>query len=109
VSSLDLWPIGNCQVSALIDRAGDFIWACVPRVDGDPYSDALVSVSGRTTSARLVRGPVFGDRDAEDVETALPLKSQLQKLQCPLRLRRPQRPRRKRLPRPRPGQRLIAT
>ena len=23
MSSLDLWPIGNCQVSALIDRQGD--------------------------------------------------------------------------------------
>ena len=34
--SVDLWPIGNCQVSALIDRAGRFVWACVPRVDGDP-------------------------------------------------------------------------
>ena len=42
MSSLDLWPIGNCQVSALIDRAGDFIWACVPRVDGDPIFSSLL-------------------------------------------------------------------
>ncbi|WP_294392356.1 glycoside hydrolase family 15 protein [uncultured Sphingomonas sp.] len=40
---LDLWPIGNCQVSALIDRAGSFVWACVPRVDGDPVFSALVN------------------------------------------------------------------
>jgi GH15 family glucan-1,4-alpha-glucosidase len=39
---LDLWPIGNCQVSALIDRAGRFVWACVPRVDGEPVFSALV-------------------------------------------------------------------
>ena len=39
---LDLWPIGNCQVSALIDRAGRMVWACVPRVDGDPLFSALL-------------------------------------------------------------------
>lgn len=42
MSSLDLWPIGNCQVSALIDRNGDFVWACVPRVDGDPVFCSLL-------------------------------------------------------------------
>jgi GH15 family glucan-1,4-alpha-glucosidase len=40
--SLDLWPIGNCQVSALIDREARMVWACVPRVDGDPLFSALV-------------------------------------------------------------------
>ena len=34
--NLDLFPIGNCSVSALIDRSGRFVWACAPRVDGDP-------------------------------------------------------------------------
>jgi GH15 family glucan-1,4-alpha-glucosidase len=42
MSDLDLWPIGNCQVSALVDRAGRFVWACVPRVDGDPLFSALL-------------------------------------------------------------------
>jgi GH15 family glucan-1,4-alpha-glucosidase len=42
MSDLDLWPIGNCQVSALVDRAGRFVWGCVPRVDGDPLFSALV-------------------------------------------------------------------
>lgn len=40
--NLDLWPIGNCQVSALIDRAGRFVWACVPKVDGDPLFASLL-------------------------------------------------------------------
>jgi len=40
--TLDLWPIGNCQVSALIDRGSRMVWACVPRVDGDPLFSALV-------------------------------------------------------------------
>jgi hypothetical protein len=42
MTSVDLWPIGNCQVSALVDRSGRFTWACVPRVDGDPLFSALV-------------------------------------------------------------------
>ena len=41
-ATLDLWPIGNCQVSALVDRAGRFVWGCVPRVDGDPVFSALL-------------------------------------------------------------------
>lgn len=39
---LNLWPIGNCQVSALIDSAAGFIWGCTPRVDGDPNFCALL-------------------------------------------------------------------
>lgn len=39
---LNLWPIGNCQASALVDSAGRFVWACVPRVDGDPVFSALL-------------------------------------------------------------------
>lgn len=40
--SLDLWPIGNCQVSALIDTSARFVWGCVPRVDGDPLFSSLL-------------------------------------------------------------------
>jgi len=40
--TLDLFPIGNCAASALIDRAGRFVWACAPRVDGDPAFSALL-------------------------------------------------------------------
>jgi len=42
--TVDLAPIGNCTVSALIDRAGRFVWACAPRVDGDPLFSALLDV-----------------------------------------------------------------
>ena len=41
--SLDLAPIGNCALSALIDRNGRFVWACAPRVDGDPVFSALMN------------------------------------------------------------------
>lgn len=40
--SLDLWPVGNCQVSALIDTCGSIIWGCIPRVDGDPFFSSLI-------------------------------------------------------------------
>jgi GH15 family glucan-1,4-alpha-glucosidase len=42
VSNLDLWSIGNCQVSALVDDAAGLVWACQPRVDGDPLFCALL-------------------------------------------------------------------
>lgn len=40
---LDLAPIGNCAASALIDAHARFVWACAPRVDGDPTFCALLS------------------------------------------------------------------
>ena len=42
-SSLELSPIGNCQVSALIDEQAGLVWGCVPRVDGDPVFCALLN------------------------------------------------------------------
>ena len=41
--SLELWPIGNCQVSGLVDTRGALVWGCVPRVDGDPVFCALMN------------------------------------------------------------------
>ncbi|HEX8532670.1 MAG TPA: trehalase-like domain-containing protein, partial [Allosphingosinicella sp.] len=42
MSDLNLWPIGNCQVSALIDQEARFAWACAPGVDGDPLFCSLL-------------------------------------------------------------------
>ncbi len=41
--NLELWPVGNCQVSGLIDHSGALVWGCVPRVDGDPVFSALLN------------------------------------------------------------------
>lgn len=41
-NSLDLALIGNCQVGALIDSAGEIIWYCLPRFDGDPVFCSLL-------------------------------------------------------------------
>ncbi len=43
VPNLELWPIGNCQVSGLIDTLGALVWGCVPRVDGDPVFCSLLN------------------------------------------------------------------
>jgi len=65
-ATLDLWPIGNCQVSALVDRAGRFVWGCVPRVDGDPAFSSLLDPAPRAGEG--ARG--FWEIDLEDcVET----------------------------------------
>jgi GH15 family glucan-1,4-alpha-glucosidase len=52
--TLDLFPIGNCTASALVDRAGRFVWACVPRVDGDPFFCALLG--GRDPGDETAQG-----------------------------------------------------
>ena len=36
MQSLDLAVIGNCVVSALIDKQGRHVWHCHPRLDADP-------------------------------------------------------------------------
>ena len=41
--TVDLAPIGNGQVSALVDRQGRFVWACAPRVDSDPFFCGLLA------------------------------------------------------------------
>jgi len=52
--TLDLFPIGNCAASALIDREGRYVWACVPRVDGDPFFSTLLD--GRDPAAADAQG-----------------------------------------------------
>ena len=54
LQTLDLFPIGNCAASALIDRHGRLVWGCVPRVDGDPFFSALLS--DRDPAAEDVHG-----------------------------------------------------
>jgi GH15 family glucan-1,4-alpha-glucosidase len=43
MSSLDLGIIGNCTISALIDRTGTVVWSCFPRFDGDPLFCKLLN------------------------------------------------------------------
>jgi len=41
-ASLDLAMIGNCTISALVDRRASIVWCCMPRFDGDPVFHALL-------------------------------------------------------------------
>ena len=41
-ASLDLALIGNCAISALVDRRGAIVWCCMPRFDGDPIFHSLL-------------------------------------------------------------------
>jgi GH15 family glucan-1,4-alpha-glucosidase len=52
--TLELFPIGNCAASALIDEAGRFVWACAPRVDGDPFFSGLLC--GRDPGGEAAQG-----------------------------------------------------
>jgi GH15 family glucan-1,4-alpha-glucosidase len=60
--TLELFPIGNCAASALIDEAGRFVWACTPRVDGDPFFSGLLC--GRDPASPAAHG--VWAVDAED-------------------------------------------
>ncbi|HTE46407.1 MAG TPA: trehalase-like domain-containing protein, partial [Gemmatimonadaceae bacterium] len=42
MTSLDLGLIGNGTIGALVTAQGDFVWACVPRFDGDPAFCSLL-------------------------------------------------------------------
>jgi GH15 family glucan-1,4-alpha-glucosidase len=88
-ATLDLWPIGNCQVSALVDRMGRFSWGCVPRVDGDPVFCSLLDDApragegargfweidldgGTRTTQRYVRNtPILVTRHEDDAGNAI--------------------------------------
>ena len=41
-AGLDLALIGNCTISALIERRGSLVWCCMPRFDSTPVFDALL-------------------------------------------------------------------
>ncbi|MEO8558835.1 MAG: glycoside hydrolase family 15 protein [Rhodospirillales bacterium] len=42
-SGLDLAVIGNCRISALVDKQGAIVWCCLPQPDGDPVFCNLLS------------------------------------------------------------------
>lgn len=41
--NLDLGLIGNCSIGALIDRAGRYVWCCLPRFDSPPVFHSLLT------------------------------------------------------------------
>ncbi|MEG2029892.1 MAG: hypothetical protein RR376_04490, partial [Janthinobacterium sp.] len=41
-ASLNCGVVGNCAFNALIDEAGQVVWSCLPRFDGDPVFNSLL-------------------------------------------------------------------
>jgi len=41
-AGLDVAMIGNCAISALINREATIVWCCMPRFDGDPVFHAML-------------------------------------------------------------------
>jgi GH15 family glucan-1,4-alpha-glucosidase len=49
--SLDLGMIGNCSISALIDKHARLVWCCMPRFDGEPVFHSLLDArDGKPTA-----------------------------------------------------------
>ena len=44
--SLELAVIGNANIAALIDERAEIVWACLPRMDGDPAACSLLRERG---------------------------------------------------------------
>lgn len=40
--SMNLWPIGNCEIAALVDSKASICWGCLPRFDGEPVFCSLL-------------------------------------------------------------------
>ena len=53
--NLDLAVIGNCEIAALIDADATIVFACLPRLDGDPVFCALLD-AGPSPDERGVFG-----------------------------------------------------
>lgn len=77
-SNLDLAPIGNGRISALVDTGGRIVWWCFPRLDSDPVFSRLLAgdeekgfcdvlLHGQTSaSAQYVRNTAIVETILED-------------------------------------------
>jgi GH15 family glucan-1,4-alpha-glucosidase len=63
--NLDLAPIGNCSISALIDRQGRYVWCCAPRVDSDPFFSNLLAAEEPDNPAARGHWSVDVERTAQ--------------------------------------------
>jgi len=66
-ASLDLALIGNCAISALVDRQGGIVWCCMPRFDGDPIFHALLDSAGGLGDDGVMRVELEGFARSEQL------------------------------------------
>jgi GH15 family glucan-1,4-alpha-glucosidase len=78
VSDLDVAPIGNGRIAAMVNTAGRIVWWCFPRLDSDPVFSRLLSgdeekgfcdvvLQGQTASrAQYVRNTAIVETVLED-------------------------------------------
>jgi GH15 family glucan-1,4-alpha-glucosidase len=52
----ELAMVGNCQFSALVDRAGAVVWCCLPRFDSPPVFGALLDPHGGSCAVSAADG-----------------------------------------------------
>jgi GH15 family glucan-1,4-alpha-glucosidase len=69
LQSLDLGLIGNCSISALVDRQARIVWCCLPRFDGDPIFHALL---GHSTSQDDGAFSIEIENQSDTVQSYLP-------------------------------------
>jgi GH15 family glucan-1,4-alpha-glucosidase len=75
--TLSLGVIGNCAVSALVDRQGSIVWSCHPRVDGDPVFHALLGGRNPGDGAFAVELEDFARSEQAYVENTAVLRTRL--------------------------------
>ena len=75
--TLSLGVIGNCAVSALVDREGTIVWSCQPRVDGDPVFHALLGGANPGDGAFAIELEDFARSEQAYVENTAVLRTRL--------------------------------
>ncbi len=58
----DLGLIGNCQLSALVNRRGAIVWSCMPRFDSPPVFGSLLDPDGGEFSIAPLAGGLGAQR-----------------------------------------------
>lgn len=62
----DLGLIGNCQISALVERTGRVVWCCLPRFDSEPVFGRLLDPDGGQFTVEPVSGQAGQQRYLEN-------------------------------------------
>lgn len=65
MSSLELGIVGNCAISALIDRKASIVWCCLPRFDGDPVFHNLLGSPADAPDAGVFALDIEGFTESE--------------------------------------------